>query len=82
MLPSKYKIEGDEWLSVSYVFHMPIRNKNGSIKRVDAENYIKPTSDFLGSVIEGFEDSKVLCYSIEKRDSPERKVEIIIKECQ
>jgi len=77
---SKYKILGNEWLQVKYTFYMPLRTKKGDIRKVDAENYIKPTSDFLGKTIQGFEDSKIKDYYISKEDSSERKAEIIIKE--
>ncbi len=76
----RYKIKGDRWLVVDYAFHMPIYNKNGSIRKVDAENYIKTTSDWLASRIEGFDDSKILEYKIRKVESKIRKVEILVCE--
>lgn len=81
----KYNISGqvcpEKWIEVTYVFYIPLYYKNGNIKRIDVANYEKALSDFLGTVIDGFDDSRIIRMYIEKRDSSRNEVEITIKEC-
>jgi len=69
-------IEGE--LLVRYTFHSNFYNKNGTIKKKDAENYVKVLSDQLGHLIPWFDDSAVWKLNIEKVQSDEEFVEITI----
>lgn len=76
----KWKITGDSWLEVVYVFYFPIYNKNGSKKKKDLSNFEKCISDYLSSRIEGFADEKIRVIRMEKIQSITEKVCITIKE--
>lgn len=43
----RYTIEGDNWLSATYILHTDLHYKNGKKKVIDVANYEKITSDFL-----------------------------------
>jgi Holliday junction resolvase RusA-like endonuclease len=75
-----YTIHWDSWLEVEYIFHMPIYNKDTSIKKVDCFNYEKALSDFLEDNIVWFEDKKIKYWIVGKNHSNERYVSITIKE--
>jgi len=77
---TKYKISGDEWLEADFVFHMPLYYKNWSKKRIDLDNYIKATQDFLVEHIEWFKDENIVYFTAKKIDSKTNLVKILIKE--
>lgn len=77
---AKYSIVGDEWLSVTYTFFMPIMCKNGNKKIKDVANYEKALTDFLCANIEGFQDHKITRMYLQKVDSPVERVVIEIQE--
>ena len=85
MKHKKYKIVGDNWLQVDYVYYtktyLDKPRKDGTDKKIiDTFNFEKCTSDFLSDHIEGFEDHKIIDGRVRKRHSDRREVEIIIKE--
>ena len=77
---SKYEINPDEWLYARYTFMMPLKCKNGNVKKRDVANYEKATSDFLADNIDGFDDMMIRKMSMEKVDSERNEVECTLTE--
>ena len=79
-LEKNWRIHWDEWLEVSYTFYFPLYTKKGLKKIRDVANYEKCLTDTICELIPWFEDHKIKRISMEKIDSNEEKVKIIVKE--
>ena len=79
---TKYSIEGDEWLSMTYILYTPLYCKNGKKKKIDIANYEKTTTDFLCHHIPWLEDHKILTFTGIKKevDDKGKRIEIFIEE--
>jgi len=77
---SRYEILGDNWVDVRYTYFMPIYNKNGTKKKIDVFNYEKCLSDFIPSIIKGFDDSFIKEGTVKKVHSDKNIVIVTISE--
>ena len=76
----KWRIVGDNLLSIEYNFYFPIYNKDKTVKKKDTANFEKPLSDGLCECIEGLEDKNFKRIVLEKHHSERDEVEVIIRE--
>lgn len=80
LMARNFRIRGDSWLAVEYKLYTNIYNKDGTKKKKDTENYIKPISDYLTHKIEGFDDHRIKTMSVTKYQSDRDEVDIILRE--
>lgn len=80
----KYTITGDKWLKVHYAFYFPLFIKTGENKgkphNRDLDNFLKTLNDTLAICISGFKDKNIKSMVLEKIDSEEEMMDIMIYE--
>lgn len=82
MLPTA-KIVDATWYEIELVLHFPIYNKNGTVKRKDASNYIKYAEDLFFKKLTTYDgnpidDSRILQGSYQKVDSKKLYTEFTV----
>jgi Holliday junction resolvase RusA-like endonuclease len=75
----RFEIAATSLLRIEYVAHYPWFHRNGKRRRVDCSNLIKLLHDTICMRI-GIDDSRVSEGSFASVDSPEEKLEIVLKE--
>lgn len=66
-------------LRADVIFHYPFHYANGKLREFDTHNAVKPLLDLIAEKV-GFNDKRVKSGSWDSVDSPDEKVEVVLRE--
>lgn len=75
----RLELQADSLLDVVLIFHYRQRCANGSLRRFDTHNVVKPLLDLIAEKA-GFDDARIKSGSWASIDSPREQVEVCLRE--